>query len=241
MIDLMAELRNEVYRYIFVDGGDHKQLQSLLTCKQIHSEAVGLAFAATDFSINSRWWKRNWSSHVYELRDKIDRLPATLRTLVTKLNIRTDYKLDAMAVLFEHGIRPSKSASMRPLSDHRTADHGHRITFRDIHDDREYFWDERNEIATFDVPSAGLFRANPNLRLIVFSWLSYLDSQDACAEANSMLHRICHNMDEHIEPDPYKDRPAVKMGHEYKFMTVLDEVTEHEWSVIFEPPEFDGV
>lgn len=130
---------------------------------------------------------------------------------------------------------------MRHLSD-RTADHERRITFPDIHDDPVYFCDESHEFATFNLPSAGLFEANPNLRLIVFSWLSCLESQAADEEADYMLYRIRRRMGEHIKRNPHKARPGVEMGHEYKFMTVLDdEVTEHEWSVIFEPPTIDGV
>ncbi|KAF2429365.1 hypothetical protein EJ08DRAFT_276515 [Tothia fuscella] len=83
LFKLPAELRNKVYDYATCNGSSGSQnLQFLMTCKQIRSEATALAWANTVFVFDSS------NRPAFDLRDRLQKITSERKANIVKLAIR---------------------------------------------------------------------------------------------------------------------------------------------------------
>lgn len=93
-----SEIRNIIYRNVFVTGASSTQLEYILICKQVSVEARVLAYMASNFVIEYR------ENYIY----KKPSLPEELKRLITTISIDAQLRSDLLAKLVQDGILPKK-------------------------------------------------------------------------------------------------------------------------------------
>lgn len=89
-------------------------------------------------------------------------------------------------------------------------------------------------MAKFDLTSAALFDANPNLHEVVFKWSEKTLYDRVMDEAALMLYHLREEMGLPLNEAEWDTPDYVTMDRNYDFTTRLRNGEKHEWTVIFE-------
>lgn len=106
LLTAYPEIRNNIYRNVFVPGGKSAQLRYVLICKQVYNEAQTLAFLASDFRIDKLDVSSSTNAWSFVLSPDV--LPESLRPFITRVTIKTGDEQRIIAILARNSVLPKK-------------------------------------------------------------------------------------------------------------------------------------